>query len=130
MLLPALMLLRRADWVETIGGALERWARGWSARRVARLLGVPRSTVRGWLSRFAALAKVLRAHLTCWALWLDPGRSRIAVSGSPVADAVRAVGVAAAAAGAVWPWRFAAAVTGGRLLCNNTRLPFPAPWAA
>lgn len=127
MLLPALMLLRRADWAETIGRALEGRARGWSRRRVARELGVPRSTVRAWLSRFLALAEVLRAHFTRWVLWLDPGRSRIAPSGSVLADAVMAIRAAAEAGGVGRPWRFASAATAGRLL-SNTSLPFPAPW--
>lgn len=127
MLLPAVMLARRADWAETIGRAFELWARGWSRRRIARELGLPRSTVRGWLSRLVEGAERVRAHFTRWVLWLDPGRSRIEPSGSPAADAVAAVGMAAQAAGSTSPWVFASAVTGGWLLCN-TGAPFPAPW--
>lgn len=127
VLLPALMLLRRADWVETIGRALDFRSRGWSHRRIARELGVARSTVRAWLSRFIEGAEVIRAHFTRWAIWLDPRRSRIAPSGSVLADAVGAVRAAAEAAQSTTPWRFAAAATAGRLL-SNTSLPFPGPW--
>lgn len=129
VLLPALMLLRRAEWSETIGRALELRARGWSQRRIACELRLARSTVRAWLSRFVELAEILRAHFTRWALWLDPRRSRISPSGSPFVDAVTAIAAAAEAAGSRTPWRFAAAATSGRLLCN-TSSPFPAPWAS
>lgn len=91
VLLPALMLLRRADWADTIGRAIERRARGWSHRRIGRELGVPQSTARSWLSRFAELAEAMRAHFTRWVIWLDPGRSRISPSGSPLVDAVMAI---------------------------------------
>lgn len=129
VLLPTLMLLRRADWAHTIGRALELRARGWSHRRIARELGLPRSTVRAWLSRLVEMAETIRAHFTRWAMWLDPRRSRIAPSGSTLMDAVTAIATAADAAGSVSPWRFAAAATTGRLL-SNTSLPFPAPWSA
>lgn len=127
VLLPALMLLRRADWVETIGRALTARARGWSHRRIVRELGVPRSTLRGWLSRFVELAETIRAHFTRWALWLDAGLSRIEPSGSVLVDAVAVIVAAAQAAGSGSWWRFATAATAGRLLCN-TSSPFPAPW--
>lgn len=127
VLLPALMLLRRGDWAETIGSAIELRARGWSSGRIARALGVPGSTVRAWLSRFLELAETLRAHFTRWALWLDAGRSRIAPSGSVFADAVTAILAAAAGVGSVWPWRFASAATSG-LLLTNTSLAARGPW--
>ncbi|MBW3577082.1 MAG: helix-turn-helix domain-containing protein [Actinobacteria bacterium] len=128
VLLPALMLLRRADGAEVIGRGLELCARGWSRRRIVRELGLPRSTVRGWLSRLAEVADTIRAHFTRWALWLDAGLSRIEPSGSPLSDAVTAIAVAARAAGSGSPWMFASAATDGQLL-SNTSSPFPAPWA-
>jgi hypothetical protein len=128
VLLPALMLLRRGDWAETIGRALELRDRGWSRRRIARVLGVPRSTVRAWLSRFVEVAERIRVHFTRWAFWLDARRSRIEPSGSPWGDAIVAIRAAAEAAGASSPWGFVSAMTAGRLL-SNTSLPFPAPWA-
>ena len=131
MLLPASMLLRRADWVELIGRALELKAAGLGQRPIAAMLGVSRSTVRGWLSRFAVVAEQVRAHLVRWALWLDPGLVRIEPSGSDFGDALVAVAAAGSAAavrlGMGCRWQFASAATGGRLLCNTTS-PFPGPW--
>jgi hypothetical protein len=131
VLLPTSMLARRGDFAATIGRALERKAAGWGQRRVAAEVGVARSTVRGWLSRFAVVAETVRAHLVRWALWLDAGLVRIEPTGSGFGDAVTAVVVAGRAAavrlGIGCRWQFASAVTGGRLLCNTTS-PFPGPW--
>lgn len=130
MLLPASLLLRRGDFVELIGEALERRALGWGQRPIAALLGVARSTLRGWLDRFAARAEPLRAHFLAWALWLRATAVGLEPSDSAVGDAIAAL---VAAAGCGQPlvgldrWQFAAAATGGRLLCN-TSAPFPAPW--
>ena len=126
MLLPAGLLLRRADEVELIGRAIELLAVGVAVRTISRLLGRCRSTVRGWIDRFAERADQLRAHFTQWALWLSPGWPGPGPAGSPIGDAVAAVAAAGRAAKtSVWP--FASAATGGRLLCN-TSAPFPSPW--
>ena len=131
MLLPFTMLLRRADWAELIGRALELKAADVGQRPIAAAVGVPRSTVRGWLSRFTDLAEDVRAHLWRWALWLDPGLVRLKPAGSPIGDAVAAIATAGGAAaeqlGIGCRWRFASAATGGRLLCN-TSSPFRGPW--
>lgn len=133
VLLPATMLARRGDWAELIGRALEFRAGGAGQRPIATALGMPRSTVRGWLSRFADVAETVRAHLTRWALWLDCGLVRLEPSGSPLSDAVAAVCAAGGAAvvglGIGCRWQFASAATGGRLLSNTTS-PFPSPWMA
>jgi transposase-like protein len=131
VLLPATMLLRRGDFAALIGRALELKATGLGQRPIAAAVGVSRSTVRGWLSRFAVVAGGVRAHLVRWALWLDDGLVRIEPAGSSLGDAVAAV-VAAGEAAAVWlgigcRWQFASAATGGLLLCN-TSSPFPGPW--
>jgi hypothetical protein len=125
------MLARRGDWAATIGRALELKVAGLGQRPIAAVLGASRSTVRGWLARFAGVAETVRAHLTRWALWLDPGLVRLEPSGSPLADAVTAVVAAGEAAarrfGIGCRWEFASAATGGRLLSNTTS-PFPGPW--
>lgn len=116
-------LLRRRDGVEVIGAALAAKAAGQGQRRSARALGVPPSTVRNWLRRFASVAEAVRALFTTLAHQLDPMLAPLAPTSSSVADAVEAVAVAARAA--VWrfgprpPWRFASAASEGRLLSNT-----------
>jgi hypothetical protein len=131
VLLPATMLVRRGDWAVTVGRALELKAAGLGQRPIATAVGVSRSTVRGWLSRFAEVAERVRGQLVRWALWLDPGLVRLEPAGSDFADAVAAVvaagGAAAGRLGIGCRWSFASAATGGRLLCN-TSSPFPGPW--
>jgi hypothetical protein len=51
MLLPAALVLRRADTAQVIGTALASQARGDGPRRIAAQLGRPVSTVRRWLRR-------------------------------------------------------------------------------
>ena len=132
VLLPVVGLLRRLDAAEVIGAALLARAGGRSLRRIAAWLGVPLSTVRGWLGRFAARAALIAGHFARLAAWLDPSVAVPEPRGSPLAGAVEAIGVAAVAAarrlGAhAGPFQFASGASGGRLLCN-TSAPFPAPW--
>jgi hypothetical protein len=132
VLLPAVALLRRCDLVGVIGRALLLRAAEWGQRPIAVTLGVPRSTVRGWLGRFGARAETIRAHFVRWVVWLAADVGRGAPSGSALADAVGAMVAAADAADGLVEggrWAFVAAATGGRLLCN-TSAPFPAPWTA
>lgn len=123
VLLAVSCLLRRADGVEVIGAALRAKARGAGHRRIARWLGRPASTARGWLRAFGRNCEVVRSGLTGLLVQLDPLTGPLPVHPSVVADAVEAVGACAAAArrrlgvvGAVSPWQLAAAVTRGRLL--------------
>lgn len=127
-MLPVRMLLRRRDAVEVIGAALAAKAAGAGHRRIAAGLGVPATTVRGWLRRFAARAGFLRAQFMAVAHVLDRDLGRVEPRGSPEADVLDAIGVAASAAarrfgpGPVW-W-FASGASGGTLLAN-TDSPFP-----
>jgi hypothetical protein len=120
VLLSALWLLRRADAAVVIGAALEGQATGKGHRPLAAASGRPVSTVRGWLRRFVARAEHARVKFTRLLHALDPVASALTPRGSVVADALEAIGRAAAAAvvrlSPVGPWEFAARASAGRLL--------------
>jgi hypothetical protein len=126
VLLPDGLLVRRRDEVEVIGGALVAHATGDGHRRIAERLGVPAATVRGWLRRFRLRATAIAAFFTRWALTLAPGSDPPAPTGSPVGDAVEAVGMATRAAvvrfGPGPVWARAGRLTGGGLLANTSCL--------
>ncbi|MEO6491707.1 MAG: helix-turn-helix domain-containing protein [Ilumatobacteraceae bacterium] len=121
-------LLRRRDGVEVIGAALVAKASGTGHRRVAERLGLPVSTVRGWLRRFARNAEMVRVWFTVLAHDLDPLLAAIKPTATVVGDAVEAIGVAARASvlrlGPVGAWSFASSASRGRLLSNTGW-----PWA-
>jgi hypothetical protein len=127
VLLPVLVLVRRADTVAVIGRALLAKAAGAGHRRVAVLLDRPVSTVRGWLRRFACRAAHWRLTFTTLLLALDAMAAPITATGSAVGDALQSLGLAAAAATRMFgprpPWQFASSASRGLLLG-------PAPVAA
>ena len=121
MLLPASVLLRRADAVTVIGVALLAKAGGAGHRPIAVVLGVPPSTVRGWLRRIAMVAQRVLAVLAAAAAQLGVEFVVPAPTADPVAAVVEMLGALAAAmarrlGGSCSPWRLAAVLTGGRLL--------------
>jgi hypothetical protein len=120
VLLPHRWLPRRADSAAVIGAALAAKAAGAGHRAIAVLLGRPACTVRGWLRRFAGSADHWRVFFTSLLMALDPEPGPVVPRGSVLADAVEAVGLAAAAAarrfGPRDPWRFASAASRGLLL--------------
>ena len=124
-------LVRRRDGAEVIGLALTAKVRGDGHRRIARVLGRPASTVRGWLRRFASRALAIREHFTRWAHVVAVALDDRAVGGSGFSDAVSAIGmlgmVAVRRFGPRPVWSIASVVTGGGLLCN-TSSPFRQPW--
>jgi hypothetical protein len=121
VLLPASVLLRRADGVTVIGAGLLAKASGFGHRRVAVLLAVPASTVRGWLRRIAVVAERVLAVLAAAAAQLGVEFQGPAATPDLVAAVVEMLGALAAGmarrlGGSCSPWRLAAVLTGGRLL--------------
>jgi hypothetical protein len=128
VLLPARLLLRRADEAAVVGAGLAAAGLGLGHRRVASLLGVPEGTVRGWLRRLAGRAGQVREAFTRAAAGLSPDPVPPEPCGSLLGDAVAAVAAAAAAAAGRWPglltvspWLVASAVTDGTLLSPALR---------
>jgi hypothetical protein len=121
VLLPASVLLRRADTVTVIGAGLLAKASGLGHRRVAMLLRVPSSTVRGWLRRIAMVAERVLAVLAAAAAQLGvefagPAPTRDLVAAVVEMLGALAAGMARRLGGSCSPWRLAAVLTGGRLL--------------
>lgn len=129
VLLPVLALLRRCDLAERIGEALALKVAGWGYRRIAAAMDIPASTVGDRGRRFAANAEPLRVRFTSLAYALDPSLGAIEPRGSPLADALEAVVVAAAAAARAFGpsplWHFAAGASKGRLLAQHQPEPSP-----
>ena len=129
VLLPVVLLLRRADTAAVIGAGLTAKATGAGHRLIAALLGRPRETVRGWLRRFAARVEPVRAVFTRWCRALAPDPVLPGPAGSAWADALAAVLAAAAALaarfgiGEVAVWQAAVAVSGARLLAPGWPVP-------
>jgi hypothetical protein len=128
-LLPAFVLVRRLDAAESAGLVIGQVGAGvCGVRPAAAAAGVPFTTARGWVRRFAARAGELAVSFSALAVELggevvrpQPDRRRHAVA------AIMA-GFAAAAGLPGWAalgrWRFACAVTGGSLLAANASSPF------
>jgi hypothetical protein len=124
VLLPASVLLRRADAVTVIGAALLAKAGGAGHRRVAALVGRPSSTVRGWLRRMASVAPGALAVLAAAAAELGTEFVPPSPASGPVAAVVEMVGAVARAVarrlgGSCSPWRLASVISGGRLLAPD-----------
>jgi hypothetical protein len=121
VLLPASVLLRRADATTVIGAALLAKAGGAGHRRIAEQLELPASTVRGWLRRIVSVAERVLAVLAAAAAEVGVEFVPPAPTADPAAAVVELVGALARAVarrlgGSCLPWRLAAVVTGGRLL--------------
>lgn len=129
VLLPAFILAWRLDVAETIGSVIAEVAGGrCGVRPAAARAGVPHTTARGWVRRFAARA-----------MWLGTGFAALAIElgGEPFPPpagaarfALAAIEAAFAAAGglpgwlAAGLWRFASAAVGGTLITANITSPF------
>lgn len=107
VLLPVILLVRRADTAAVIWAGLEAAGRGFGHRRVAVLVGAAASTARGWCRRLAGRAEILRQLFTAVGCRLDPDPDPWLPepASSPVADVVAAVVFAAGAARRRWSSR-------------------------
>jgi Domain of unknown function (DUF6431) len=128
-LLPAFVLAWRLDAAEVIGSVVSDVVSGrCGVRPAAERAGVPDTTARGWVRRFAVRAPLIGAGFAALAVELGgpvfcpperPGRFALAAIGA---------GFAAAAALPGWaglgPWRFASSVSGGKLFAANITSPF------
>ena len=129
-LLPAFVLAWRLDAAESVGAVIGQVAGGaCGVRPAAAAAGVPHTTARGWVRRFAARAGELAVSFSALAAELG-GEVVRPLPEPPCRLAVAAIGAAfAAAAGlpgwaALGPWQFASAVTGGSLIAANATSPF------
>jgi hypothetical protein len=122
VLLPAGLLLRRADTAAVIGAGLAAKADGVGYRRIAAVLRRPAETVRGWLRRFAGRVERVRRLFTVLLRAVSPDPVMPEPAGNGWADAVAAIGAAMAAVAArfgvftVPAWQWVCAVSSGRLL--------------
>jgi hypothetical protein len=126
VLLPRFCLGRRVDVMGVIWAALLARAAGQGWRVITAAAGRPASTVRGWLSRFAAHAEAIRVAFA----WLERrvagggDLDRLEPTGGVVGDAVAQIGAACAAVRRRWgaavlavsPAQMVAACSGGWLL--------------
>jgi hypothetical protein len=129
VVLPAFVLCGRLDVVETVGAVIERVvAAGGGVRPAAFGVGVPYTTAREWVRRFVARAGGLSVGFA--ALAVELGGEVTAAVGDVGGRGLVAIGAAFAAAGSLvgWDalgrWRFASAVSGGRLIGANTNSPY------
>jgi transposase-like protein len=128
VLSPSWSVPRRRDGAEVIGDALRLAAGGEGHRRIARTLGRPPGTVRGWLRAARARAESLRACGARWAYALDPEIGVVTPAGSELGDAAEAIMLAVRAwvlrcgRQHVSPWEPAVCLTGGLL---SGRAPLP-----
>ena len=127
--LPAFTLAWRLDAADAVGAVIGTVAGGvCGVRPAADAAGVPHTTARGWVRRFAARAGELAVSFS--ALAAELGGEVVRPVAAPSRFAVTAIVAAFTAAAGLpgWaglgPWRFACAVTGGSLICANAGSPW------
>ena len=111
----------RPDTATTVGAALLASISGLGHRRVADQLGLPATTVRGWLRRARANQHETWSTTTRRAIELDPMTDPFTPAEPPLVAVVGAVGQAIAAyvrrlGPVAEPWNVAVLATHGRLL--------------
>lgn len=127
VMLSTVALLRRRDVVEVIGEALTaRYLDGKSRSVIAAEAGVPFDTACRWQHRFSGKSGEIRELFSTIAHRLDASLGPIQPRQSPAADALEAIGVAAAAAarklGPGPLWSFVSGASSGMLLSNTSCL--------
>lgn len=98
VMLPASCLPRRVVTVQIVGQALWAAVNGASHRTMAADLELPADTVRAWIRCATAHASWLREWGAIMAYRFDPEQAPIRPTGTPLVDALEALGNAAAAA--------------------------------
>lgn len=121
---------RRADAVEQVGSALLGALSGLGYRRVADQVGVPATTVRGWLQRARADSAIVEADATAAVHALDPNAAHPSPTGSVLGDMLDAVGRAVAAATRRFgpgptPWQLAVVITRGAIPAPRPQRVWP-----
>ncbi|MGI8686873.1 MAG: helix-turn-helix domain-containing protein [Acidimicrobiales bacterium] len=127
VLVPTRSYPRHPDTVETVGLALLAAAGGLGHRRVAKLVGLPATTVRGWLRRARTNADAVRSDATVATCRLDPMAGPFDPTPSPLGDMLDAVGRAVQAWVLLFgpvpaPWQVAVTITRAAILA-----PVPRP---
>jgi len=136
VLLPVTVLLRRADAAGVIWTGLLARAAGRGHRPIGLALGVPATTVRGWLRRMASRLESARTHFLVAARLAGVDPLVPTALGSPWQDFLAAVAAATAAVtsrfgavgviGPVTAGQVASASSGGRLLSPGWPVVVPA----
>ena len=126
VLLPVTLLLRRAYVAELIWAAVVAKAAGSGHRVIGHRLGIPQSTVRGWLRVITGRAQVVRHWFLSVAVAAGVDVSIPKATGSGCGDMLAAIGAAQCAIaarfgqrsviGVVTSARVAVAFSGARLL--------------
>ena len=121
VLLPCHAPPRRADTLQVVMTGLLAHQGGAGARTIAADLGVPVDTVRSWGRSVSAHAQWLRERATRWAFRMDPTHPPMQPTGSPLGDALDALGHAAAATARRVPrpltaWQLIGLISAGCLL--------------
>lgn len=143
-LVPSFLLVGRLDVVDAVGEALAATSSGSPVGRAAGGLGVPFTTVRGWVRRFAERAGRWLSGFAALTVELG-GVTPPRWPAMAAAAAVAAIGWAHRAATVRHPvltpplWWFVSVVSGGALITTNTDPPWrvfgnrrfipPAPFA-
>ena len=102
-------------------GALVAKVSGTGHRKIARCLGLPATTVRGWIRAATSASSYVAGVALQVALAADARLDSVAPRPTPLASAMEALGLAASAlvralGPVAEPWDIVVAASGGRLL--------------